>query len=96
MKKTVKDITVFVILAICLLFAFQIYRFTKTESFVCVKDPLVYGVKQIEEINHVSASCVCSVDKPNYSPLLVTSQNKTFLTSGSYEEVNFSQINLTW
>ena len=73
-----KDIVLLVlIISAIAIMGYAVYEI-QTDGAKCLSNPLVYGVKQLEETNKVTASCACSTLEPNSAVLRVTSSEVFF------------------
>ena len=94
------DVILFVLfLSAIVLVVVDMYRL-KSATAECVKNPLVYGVKQLEEVNNAEAQCSCSLmGRKNYQPITVTSkgiaQTQGMSNSNPLGEMNLSIYNFT-
>lgn len=73
----------FISLVILLLATFLEMR---TEGTECLINPLVYGVKQVEESNDAYFICSCSISKPNSPTILLDNKGLSLFESSIITE----------
>lgn len=76
-RQRIKNIAFWVMIIIVIALAIYVLFYIKSESYECMNNPLVYGVKNIEE-NNKGFTCSCFSQSMN-SKIFVTKDNMSLL-----------------
>lgn len=93
--KTIELLFFLIMISALVLLSWAIY-IMRTDGLACLQDPLVYGVKQIEEHGSDPLMCSCSFTTGPSQTLQVTSKGKQIInptnTNSVFSKFNFSKI----
>jgi len=76
-KINLKSVLFYIMIIIIILLAIYLIWFTKTESYQCLNQPLLFGVQHLSSSNNESITCTCSspMSKEN---LIITKDNMSY------------------